>query len=104
MRAFKRVLRRDESLGVTYDELIDRYCHCPALIVDDVGMGGSDSAWEWGQLDEIINARYREHLITVLATNRDLKDLPERVVSRFSDPDIGLIVLNEGRDYRLRKV
>ena len=63
-------------------------------------MGGSGSAWEYGQLEEIINHRSHENLFTILTTNRDLTELPERVVSRFQDPDIGRVVLNSGKDYR----
>lgn len=44
--------------------------------------------------------RYREHLFTIMTTNRDLTELPERIVSRFRDPDVGMVVLNEGADYR----
>lgn len=32
-----------------------------------------------------------------------LSGMPERVVSRFRDPDIGILVLNEGEDYRKLK-
>ena len=88
----------------SYDELMDRYCRCSHLIVDDVGMGGSGSEWEFGQLEEIVVARYRENLFTIMTTNRDLTELPERVVSRFRDPDVGRIVLNSGADFRKLKV
>jgi len=60
------------------------------------------SEWEWGELEDIINYRYRERMFTVMTTNRDLTELPERVVSRFRDPDIGVVVLNSGKDYRRR--
>ncbi|MBA7590759.1 hypothetical protein ES708_32896 [subsurface metagenome] len=68
-----------------------------------MGIGGSGSEWELGQLEEIIAIRYRERLFTILTTNRDLTELPERVVSRFKDPDVGRVVLNDGADYRRRK-
>ena len=86
------------------DEVIDRYCYAPCLVIDDVGMGGSGSDWEWGQLEEIVNERYRERLMTIMATNRDLDQLPERIVSRFDDAKVGTIVLNSGEDYRRRRV
>lgn len=88
----------------SYEELIDRYCRCSHLIIDDVGMGGSGSEWEYGQLEEIVVIRYRERLFTILTTNRDLTELPERITSRFQDPDVGRVVLNEGADYRKLKV
>jgi len=86
-----------------YDWLLSSYCLAERLIIDDVGMGGSGSSWEWGQLEDIMIARYRERLFTIFTTNLDITDLPERIVSRFSDPDVGTIVLNKGEDYRKLK-
>lgn len=101
MRALKECMNPGSLTA--YDELIERYCRCERLIVDDVGMGGSGSEWEWGQLEEIMAARYRERLFTILTTNRDLTELPERIPSRFLDPDIGRVVLNGSGDYRRLK-
>jgi len=101
MRALKQCMG-PEPLA-PYDELLDRYCHCGHLIVDDVGMGGSGSDWEYGQLEEVVVARYRERPFTIMTTNRDLTELPERIVSRFQDPDVGRVVLNDGADYRRLK-
>lgn len=101
MRAIKQCMG-PEPLA-PYDELLDRYCHCGHLIMDDVGMGGSGSDWEYGQLEEMVVARYRERLFTIMTTNRDLTELPERIVSRFRDPDVGMVVLNEAGDFRRRK-
>ena len=101
MRALKECMGSERH--TSYDELINNYCYAERLILDDVGMGGSGSEWEFGQLEEIIVARYREHLFTILTTNRDLTELPERIVSRFRDPDVGMVVLNSGEDYRRLK-
>ena len=89
-----------ENTGVTYDEMIQRWCQRSHLIIDDVGMGGSGSEWEYGQLEEIVVTRYRDRLFTIMTTNRDLTELPERIVSRFRELGIGMIVLNEAPDYR----
>lgn len=86
-----------------YDWLITSYCVAERLIIDDVGMGGSGSSWEWGQLEDIMIARYKERLFTIFTTNLDITELPERIVSRFSDPDVGTVVLNKGEDYRRLK-
>lgn len=101
MRALKECMG-SESL-ILYEELIHNYCHAERLIIDDVGMGGSGSEWEYGQLEEIVMARYRERLFTIITTNRDLTELPERIVSRFRDPDVGRVILNQGADYRRLK-
>ena len=101
MRMFKRGLHPVDG-SLPYDYLFEQFRRQERLIIDDVGMGSSGSEWEWGELEDIINYRYREHLFTVLATNKDLDELPERVESRFSDPEVGVIVQNEGGDYRKR--
>lgn len=101
MRVLKNAMRHDSL--TPFDDILDRLCRCSSLVIDDVGMGGSGSDWEFGQLEEIIIVRYRERLFTILTTNRDLDELPERVVSRFHDPDVGRVVLNEGADYRRLK-
>ena len=57
------------------------------------------------KLEHIVDCRYREQLITVVISNKDLMQLNEksvRIVSRFSDPDVSRIVLNEADDYRGR--
>ena len=84
----------------SYDSVLEHYCSAQRLILDDVGMGGSGSDWEFGQLEEIVDFRYRQRLFTIMTTNRDLSELPDRVVSRFQDAEIGIIVLNESKDYR----
>lgn len=101
MGALKECMRPEPH--ITYEELLDNYCYGERLIIDDVGMGGSGSEWEFGQLEEIIVVRYRERLCTILTTNRDTSELPERIVSRFQDPDVGRVILNEGADYRKLK-
>ncbi len=103
-----KVLRRltfNRDEGEPYPEtIVDRYSKTPRLIIDDYGLGGSD--WklpiEW--LERIINYRWHEELPTLLTTNLDRMQLPERVVSRFSDAVIGREVLNSAPDYRPKKV
>lgn len=109
MSEIMRNLRKamDKTNPLTPEVVLDRYCTAERLLIDDVGMGGSGSDWEWGQFEEIIVARYRARLLTAVTTNLDLKKLHDdypRIVSRFRDPEIGRIVLNEGIDYRARKL
>lgn len=98
MSILKSTLNKDSEITIEY--LISIYQHMDRLIIDDVGMGGSGSDWEFGQLEDIINYRYRENLFTIITTNRDLTELPRRIVSRFQDPDRGRVILNGGKDYR----
>ena len=85
----------------TTEALISQLKAVPALVLDDFQVEYK-SLWEMQQIEEIIDARYREALITVLTTNRDLNELPERIVSRFYDSELSKVVLNKGKDYRRR--
>jgi DNA replication protein DnaC len=71
----------------------------PALIMDDWGVNyGTD--WEWGKMDEIVTHRYRAEILTVFITNLDPTNVPERVLSRFSDTHLSVMVSNTGADHR----
>ena len=92
----------DEYRG-KHDDRLRAFKQAKYLVLDDVGMGTTGSVWEMGVLDEIINYRYREELLTVVTTNLDLKELPERVVSRFRDAVTSRVVVIEADDYRPKK-
>ncbi len=97
MGYIKRGMEKDNPFPVGYrmDLIMKRRC----LMLDDVGMG-TDTKWANEQLDTIVDYRYRYGLVTVLVTNKDLKELPGRVVSRFADRGKAVTVLNEASDFR----
>ncbi len=75
-----------------------------ALILDDFNpRTDKDHPWESDVIERILQHRYREQLPTMMTSNRDLKELPPRVVSRFNDKSMARCVVNEGKDYRMRK-
>jgi len=88
----------------SYEARLHNFKTAERLIIDDVGSGTMTTPWEWGLFEDIISHRYREGLLTVITTNLDLKDLPERVVSRFRDKEVARICWNKAGDYRPRKV
>ena len=95
--------RLKESISEhTTESVIKQLTTVPALILDDFKVE-YNSPWAMGKIEDIIDARYRETLITVLTTNRELSELPERVKSRFYDPLLGKVILNNGADYRRRR-
>ncbi len=99
-------MRRDnaEPGSATYSQRLDRICKVDILLIDDIGMGSFDTEKSWSLqcsiLEAIIVHRYHEKLKTAIITNMDFVQLPERVVSRFQDSEIAVLVLNEGEDYR----
>jgi DNA replication protein DnaC len=90
----------DRTSSPTYDMVLDNYCKAKRLLIDDIGMGTTDSQWENSLLEEIVDERYRNRLLTVLTTNKDIRTMPERIISRFRDTETSVIVVNRGVDYR----
>lgn len=102
VRDFKKAMRSE--LQGAYDDLFERFRKIRYMIIDDVGSGSTGSYWEWGELEDIVNYRYRdknhEGLVTVVTSNLDINDLPDRIVSRFRDAKKGRLILNQAEDYR----
>lgn len=75
-----------EDLKATFnkggtDALLDRYCDCDLLILDDLG-AGKITDWNVGVLYQIINARYNSEKPTIATSNYDLKGLAEALSIR----------------------
>jgi len=85
----------------TTDKTIRALEKYPGLVLDDWGVEYG-TEWEQSKLEQIIDRRYQERLITVVTTNKEIDKLPERVISRFMDPGISQVALNEATDYRRR--
>jgi len=107
---FSRVMKMPEMLStlrrainnpeMDYDTVLGNYCYAERLIMDDIGAGGSDREFGDRVLETIVCARYGRQLFTIMTSNREFSELPERVRSRFEDGVTSYLVLNEGADYR----
>lgn len=92
----------------TTELLINRLKNIPALLLDEWGQNYG-SVWEIQKLEEIVIAREREGLITIITTNLEPDKMieegmmPERVVSRFRDANQARLILNRAPDYRPQK-
>lgn len=86
----------------TTELLMNKLKKLPALILDEWGQNYG-SVWEEQKLEEILIAREREGLITIVTTNLELDEFSERVVSRFRDASQARIILNKAPDYRPKK-
>ena len=60
--------------------LLDRYCRCTLLVMDDIG-AGQTTEWNVGIVYQIINARYNNELLTIITSNYDLDNLERRLSS-----------------------
>jgi DNA replication protein DnaC len=98
-------LKRSMSEGSipSYQDILESYCKAKILLLDDIGMGTLDSDWAYTVLEEIVLHRFHEKLPTAFVTNKDFGDLPPRVLSRFKDKSLSVLVLNSADDYRRQK-
>jgi len=91
-----------------YDARFRNYCEINKLVIDDYGMGTQETKFEVADIEDIIDKRYQrryrdDEKVTILATNNDIKNLPDRIVSRFFDPEFGAVVFMDTTDYRRSK-
>ena len=69
-----RIKASFDNSAERYQDVFDRYCKCDLLILDDLGAGYL-TAWNIGQLYQIINARYNDGRPIIATSNLDLKGL-----------------------------
>ena len=62
---------------------------------------GSD--WEMAKFDELMTSRFATAKPTILITNKELTELPERIQSRFKDKVMARAIHNSASDYRQRR-
>ena len=85
------------------DEVVQALSTQKRLVMDDLGVE-YETPFTQSKLEQIVDSRYRARLVTVMTTNKDLSQLSERIISRFSDPEVSQFVLNSARDYRRRNL
>lgn len=86
----------------SYTEILDDLMHVRLLILDDLG-AQNDTPWALEKLYEILNARYRGAMATVITTNYAVDDdrcpIDGRILSRMRD---GIRAGNAGLVHILR--
>ena len=92
----------------TTDVVMRGYQETSELIIDDLGAGMKHpnepgSEWEWSRMEELLVSRYDGLKPTMVATNLDWSELPERIASRFQDREYARMVQNAAPDYRREK-
>lgn len=83
----------------TADAVLKHYKDIFILVLDDWGIEqGTD--WQLSVFDDLMTVRFDNGKVTLLTTNRDIGELPERVRSRFEDTEYGRAVYNKAPDFR----
>ena len=96
------VVRHLKSLMGTpeYESFFNELRAKPRLIIDDVGSGSTLGTWEWGELEDIVDYRLENNLMTIITTNLDRQAIPDRIISRFKDKKKSRMIFNEAEDQR----
>jgi len=100
VRTLKGLFHGNGRGDTTYEQYFASLRNRQRLILDDVGSGSTLGDWEWGELEDIIDYRYERNMFTIVTTNLDIKQFPERILSRFRDRSKARLVLNEAPDQR----
>jgi len=69
------------------------------LLIDELGLEYG-TGWEKEKIEELLSARWANGRFTVVASNLDIEDLPERIKSRFKDAHLSRAIVNKAADYR----
>jgi len=84
------------------DDEVNKYKDIPVLIVDDY-KPEYDTSFALDKFEGIISHRDRLDLPTMMTSNKDIRELPDRIRSRFSDLDKSTYCYNSADDQRPRK-
>jgi len=79
---------------MAYDELFDKVCNTPLLIMDDLGVQAS-TAWAKEKLDQLFNYRFSHELPTVVTTSTPIDNLDERIRTRLNSPRFSRVYVIE---------
>jgi DNA replication protein DnaC len=91
------------SAATSYNERFEEIRTAPILILDDLGTE-SPTNWATEKLYQLLNYRYNARLPTVITTNKDLKDIDQRIASRLSDAEIVSALNILAPDFRAGKL
>jgi len=95
---FFSLLRENMETHQT-DALLRKFKDISFLAIDDYGVEYG-SNWESAKFDELMTSRYALAKPTVLITNKELTELPERIQSRFKDKLMARAIYNSAPDFR----
>ena len=85
-----------------YDELFDKVCNAPLLILDDLGVQAG-TAWAKEKLDQLLNHRFIHELPMVITTSISVDEMDERIRTRLSNPRLSHIYVIEEKASALQQ-
>lgn len=74
-----------------YDALYEQVCTVPVLALDDLGAHAA-TPWAEEKLFQVLNARWREELPTVVVLAMPLEQVEERFRTRLTDPRVSRVL------------
>ncbi|GBD11690.1 DNA replication protein DnaC [bacterium HR23] len=74
-----------------YDTLFEQVCTVPVLVLDDLG-AHSATPWAEEKLFQVLNARWRDQLPTVVVLSAPLPQVEERFRTRLTDPQLSRVL------------
>jgi DNA replication protein DnaC len=80
--------------NMPYDELFEKVCNAPLLILDDLGVQAA-TAWAKEKLDQLLNHRYIHELPTVITTSIQVEEMDERLRTRLGNPRLSRVFVIE---------
>jgi DNA replication protein DnaC len=90
----------DPTQGVAYDDRFNAIRNAQLLILDDLGTENT-TPWAREKLYQIFNHRHNERLATVVTSNKDIRELDERIASRLLDRQLTRFIEIDAEDERL---
>jgi DNA replication protein DnaC len=88
------------SSEVEYDKRFEDIRDAHVLILDDLGTENT-SGWAREKLFQIVNHRYNYAMPTVITSNREPKEIDQRIFSRISDRALSQdLIIIDAPDYR----
>jgi DNA replication protein DnaC len=85
-----------------YDELFDKVCNSPLLVLDDLGVQAS-TPWAKEKLDQLINYRFVHELPTVITTAVSIDEMDERMRTRLQNSRFSKIYVIDERPPALQE-
>jgi len=87
---------------IHYDELFEKVCNIPLLILDDLGVQAG-TPWAKEKLDQLLNYRYIHELPTVITIGNSIDELDERIRTRLSSPRLSRTFIMEEKASALQE-